>query len=103
MERAGASAPIETESEPRSFVETRADVRNGSSASFDSSGADFSFAPGSRYSLAPYQLSNGKNADMYGGIAVESSRHAEHVRRLAFRLGVVGAFDAIAPLSLGTI
>jgi hypothetical protein len=30
MERAGASAPIETESEPRSFVETRADVRNGS-------------------------------------------------------------------------
>jgi hypothetical protein len=37
------------------------------------------------------------------GTAAESSRHAEHVRRPAFRLGLVGALDAVPPLGLGNV
>jgi hypothetical protein len=32
-----------------------------------------------------------------------SSRHADHVRGPAFRLGLVGALDAVPALGLGTI
>ena len=67
-------------------------------------------APCSLQVLAAPSLASGaaKSAmvsvvEVDGRVTAVSSRHAEHVRRAAFRLGLVGAVDAIAPLGFGAV